>query len=125
MNYIKTKPTLLFIWFDPRSVTIYLERFKVFKDFNLILITSSFDNLHYKKKLNGISVIFLPIILKFNVVTFYMKYLYGYLNHLNYDYIYLHDEPWNFTSFIVSLNCSFSFLEIPVTFNCGTSLTKL
>ena len=105
MTDIKTKPTLLFIWFDPRSVTIYLERFNVFKDFDLILITSSYDNNYSKSKINGITVIFLPIIFKLNVVTFYMKYLYRYLNQLNYDYIYLHDEPWNFTSLVVSLHC--------------------
>ena len=82
MTDIKTKPTLLFIWFDPRSVTIYLERFNVFKDFDLILITSSYDNNYSKDKINGITVIFLPIIFKLNVVTFYMKYLYRYLNQL-------------------------------------------
>lgn len=108
MTEVRIKPTLLFIWFDPRSVTIYLERFKVFKDFNLILITSSLDNSYSKKNINGINVIFLPIILRLNVVTFYMKYLHRYLKQIDYDYIYLHDEPWNFTSFVVSLHCFFN-----------------
>lgn len=100
---INQKKKILFIWFDDRSQSIYFERFLSYKLEKVLLVTSNKTNTFkiYHKK--GVKIINLPIVFKISAVTFYLNGLWEQLNINDFDYIYLHDEAWNFTSLVVSL----------------------
>ena len=118
---------LFFIWFDNRSQSIYIERFLSYKLKKSILLTTNANNSSHIYYKHGIKIINLPIVFKLTAVTFYLSGLWKQLKTNDFDYIYLHDEAWNFTSLAVALFSKFNnkkfCIDVAVTEGKSKSLS--